>query len=1177
MARILQVVYALKVLAACLLPIAWFLFGSITPASVAADARQSLFQNIDELYRQGKYQDAIPLAQQLLQLDQQEFGKESVETATGLNNLAELYRLSGDYTKAEPLCSEALRIRRRVLGNEALDTAQSLNQLAQIYQAEENYAKAQPLFSQALQIRQDYLGHEHPDTVQTLSDLALLYQATGDFAKAEALSIQALQIREKVLGLDNPNTAISRNNLAFLYSALGDYKKAEPLYQQSLQIFQKALGPAHPLVATNLSNLGSLYYAMGDYSRAQPLLERALQIRQKVLGPEHPDTAETMNELRETIRATGKYSEGKALFEQALQIMQKSLGQEHPSTVIVLNNLGGVYADMGDYAKAESVLEQVLEIQRKVLDREHLDTALTLNNLGDIYRMTGQFEKAESMFNQALQIMKKGFGPAHPRIAQSLNNLGNLYLSMGNYEKAEPLFNRALQIRENILGPEHPDTAQTLNSLATLYQHMGDYGKAVPLFQRALQIRRKVFGAEHLNTADSLNNLAMCYLAASNYDKAKPLYEEALRIVQKSFGNEHRETAAGLNNLAEYYETVGDYAKAEPLLQQSLQIVEKVLGPDHPNTAITLNNLAYLKLDLNKHDEAKLLAERSYESSLGTLFKILAFTSEQQRLAYEAGQMPYTLFASLRGSDALLADAVIHYKGAVLDSIIEDRRLAEHAPDKASIERLDADKTQLGQLLLQGFSQSLADTEQTIQNLEQEVDRIEGQLAQQVTTLHGSRRALTVTLEQVQAAIPKDGALVEYVRYSHYLGRNHFEPRYGAVLILPKVEARWISLGNADEIDAAVNRIKSLCSRGADGEELPSKLQALYDKVFSPVQELLPAQVKRLIICPDGQLNFLSFATLLDLQKHFLAEKFAVEYVASGRDLIAEGQTTANSQIVVFANPDFDLGAAKTTAHIESYSRALTRGDLRGNEQRDLTECSFDPLPGTQEESNALTKKFGEWGWQVATFTGERATKKALENEVHSPYILHLATHGFFDCQSPATFRLPVNTQFSLAQPNIGSSRFFDNPMHRSGLALVRAQSTLRAWERGEVPAREDDGILTAEDVSTLHLQGTWLVTLSACDTGSGEARAGEGVLGLRRGFIQAGAQNLLMTLWPISDEFTVQFMSDFYEAALKGGSAPLALAMAQRDWLLRIRKEKGLAQAVNLAGPFIMNSQGNR
>jgi len=147
--------------------------------------------------------------------------------------------------------------------------------------------------------------------------------------------------------------------------------------------------------------------------------------------------------------------------------------------------------------------------------------------------------------------------------------------------------------------------------------------------------------------------------------------------------------------------------------------------------------------------------------------------------------------------------------------------------------------------------------------------------------------------------------------------------------------------------------------------------------------------------------------------------------------------------------------------------------------------------------------------------------------------------------------------------------------MHRSGLALAGAQTTIEAWKNDKVPPVENDGVQTAEDVSTLDLQGTWLVTLSACDTGLGEARAGEGVMGLRRGFIQAGAQDLLMTLWPISDEVAVQIMSDCYDASHNTGNAPEALAEVQRNWLVKLRTQKKLAQAVNLAGPYIMSSQG--
>ena len=246
---------------------------------------------------------------------------------------------------------------------------------------------------------------------------------------------------------------------------------------------------------------------------------------------------------------------------------------------------------------------------------------------------------------------------------------------------------------------------------------------------------------------------------------------------------------------------------------------------------------------------------------------------------------------------------------------------------------------------------------------------------------------------------------------------------------------------------------------------------------------------------------------------------------------------------------------------------------IRGAEKRDIEDWSFGSLDGTQKERDELIKKFLGWGWTPTDFTKKKATKEALL-KIHSPYILHLATHGFFAKEDPTSANTESESPLNDRQ-SVTKSKFFKNPMHRSGLALAGANTTIAAWKRGEAPSIEEDGILTAEDVSTLDLKGTWLVTLSACDTGSGEARAGEGVMGLRRGFVEAGAQNLLMTLWPISDEFTVQIMSDFYEAAHTSRNAPEALAEVQRKWLVKLRTEKGLAEAVNLAGPFIMSSQG--
>jgi CHAT domain-containing protein len=420
---------------------------------------------------------------------------------------------------------------------------------------------------------------------------------------------------------------------------------------------------------------------------------------------------------------------------------------------------------------------------------------------------------------------------------------------------------------------------------------------------------------------------------------------------------------------------------------------------------------------------------------------------------------------------------------------------------------------------LQPAQKLSAETNQRIEVLEGEGEKIESQLAQHVASLGQTRHALGVSLEQVQPTIPNDGALIEYLRYWHYMGKNQWEQRYGAIVLFPKGTPLWISLGQANEIEHLVRRYGTLVRGSPEEDELSANLQALYEALWAPIGQALPSQTKRMIISPDGRLNFISFATLLTKDKQFLAERYDVQYVASGRDLLRQLKPSMAKEVVLFANPDFDLASSAMLANVDNGSDGAN--SIRGSEKRDIDDWSFGSLEGTQKEGDELIKEFVGWGWTPADFTAKEATKEALL-KIHSPYILHLATHGFFAKEDPTATQTEPESSLKVGQSVI-KSKFFKNPMHRSGLALAGAQTTIEAWKREEVPPVENNGILTAEDVSTLDLEGTWLVTLSACDTGSGEARAGEGVMGLRRGFIQAGTQNLLMTLWPISDEVTVQ------------------------------------------------------
>src|SRR5271165_2402677 len=994
------------------------------------------------------------------------------------------------------------------------DSPAELNRrIVELYR-EGKFKEAIPLAEKLVALTKRAKGDEDPDTATSLNNLAELYQATGDYAKTEPLLKEVLAISQKVLGREHPDTATDLNNLAALYWEMGDYSKAEPLYKEALEVFQKVLGREHPNTAQSLYNLAVLYQAMGDYAKAEPLYKEALEIRQKVLGPEHPDTAQSLNNLAGLYKATGDYPKAEPLYKEALEIYQKVLGPEHPDTAQSLNNLAGLYKATGDYPKAEPLYKEALEIYQKVLGRDHADTAASLTGLAVLYQAMGDYAKAEPLLKEALGIKQKVLGRDHPDTATSLNNLALLYKRIGDYAEAEPLYKEALEIRQKVLGREHSDTAISLDNLAELYEAMGDYAEAEPLYKEALEIRQKVFGLEHPDTATSLNNLAELYWARGDYAKAEPLYKEALEINQKVLGRDHPDTAGSLNNLALLY-------------KEALEIFQKALGPEHPNAATSLNNLAYLELDLGENQEAKRLGQLGYTADLKVFSQILSFGSEDQRLAYQRLLDPYALFAALGESDPFLAGAVLHYKGVVLDSIIEDRLLAETGKEEANrdlVKQLNAKKRVVAQMSLQTTAASSKEATERIQALEREVEDIEGRLARQGTDLGQARRALTATVEQVQAAIPKNTALIEYVRYFHYLGKSKFECRYGAVVFSTDAPPRWVTLGSAKEIEAALKRYQALVHNPGDEVEMAAILQMLYTEVWEPVEQAFPVNTNRVIVSPDGQLNFLSFATLLDAGKGFVAEKYSIQYVTSGRDLLREPQPTLTKQVIVMANPKFKGDLNPNTQMANSDLPIEGSGVLRGTEKRDFEDMKFEDLAGTQQESDQLICQFKGWDWPAKSLMGAKVTKQAL-SELHGPHILHLATHGFFEPEDSSSETNPNESEAPGVKSDLTKSRFFKNPMNRSGLALAGANTTIEAWKRGEAPSIQEDGILTAEDVSTLDLKGTWLVTLSACDTGSGEARAGEGVMGLRRGFIQAGAQNLLMTLWPISDEVTVQIM----------------------------------------------------
>ncbi|MEY4808465.1 MAG: hypothetical protein RLZZ206_2854 [Cyanobacteriota bacterium] len=337
----------------------------VVPAEVKA-----WIQQLQMLVQQRKFNEAIPLQEQILAWTEKTLEPDHPDTAQSINNLAFLYYSQGAYAKAEPLYLRALALEEKTLGHNHPVTASSLDNLAELYLSQGAYAKAEPLFLRSLAIREKALGPDHPDTARSLNNLAVLYYSKGAYSKAEPLYLRSLAIREKALGPDHFHTAISLNNLARLYQSQGAYAKAEPLFLRSLAIREKALGPDHPDTARSLNNLAVLYYSKGAYAKAEPLYLRTLAITEKARRPDHPDTAQSINNLALLYYSQGAYAKAESLLLRALAINEKALGPDHPSTTASLNNLAFLYFSQGAYAKAEPLLRRGIGSQSLFLQSQ---------------------------------------------------------------------------------------------------------------------------------------------------------------------------------------------------------------------------------------------------------------------------------------------------------------------------------------------------------------------------------------------------------------------------------------------------------------------------------------------------------------------------------------------------------------------------------------------------------------------------------------------------------------------------------------------------------------------------------------------------------------------------------------------------------------------------------------
>jgi CHAT domain-containing protein/Tfp pilus assembly protein PilF len=961
---------------------------------------------------------------------------------------------------------------------------------------------------------------------------------------------------KQIMEFDSEIRKQGDENVTWVAEETGSYRLEVTAKEQNLAAGQYEIQAVETRVASvkdrslhEARKLATEYvrlFRAGRFDEAQPLIQRALEIREKALGPEHPDLAVSLFQVAVIYTKKGDYAKAEPLFNRALAIREN--GPEDPFLAFILENFANLYSETGNYSKAEPLYERSLNILEKVLGPEHPDVAIVLNDFAALYLRRGDDDKAEPLFRRVLAIIEKSLGPEHRLISLPIHNLAVIYKARGDYAKAEPLYQRALTIKEKTLPPDHPDVASSLNNLANLYRQMGDDARAEPLYERAVAIAKKSLGPENAYVARYLTNLATLYTERGEYVKAEPLFERALAIKEKALGAEHPNVASTLDNLAYLYHKRGDYLKAETLYRRALAILEKSLKPEHPDIADVLNDLAVLYAAKGDIAQAYAFLSRAIALDERNLELNLATGSERQKLAYLAlfsERTNFTFWLHSQGAPDnplalnLAITTLLRRKArgldAMTDTIATLRRNAT-PEDKKLFDRLSDARSQLSALIFKESGEANLDSDQAeIKPLEDEVDNLEVELSARSAEFRAQTQP--VTLAAVQAALPADSALIEFVLYTPQdprTGKNQ-PARYLAYLLTRRTQPRWADLGEAAPIDQAVdNWRQALRGNRVDAKRLAREVD---EKVMRRVRPLMEAkqpglnEIRQLLIAPDGSLNLIPFAAMVDEDNHYLIERYSISYLTSGRDLLRQQDPPPNqSAPLVVANPLFGKIAYAST-------RGIQRSGSSSGDTAPLP--SFRPLPGTKVEALAIKTVLPE----ASVLLQQAATEAALK-QARAPRILHIATHGFFLGEQKVA-AAKVNDEAPAEDPlRISDLRLsklaahIEEPLLQSGLALSGAN---------QGGSGNDDGVLTALEVAGLDLRGTKLVVLSACDTGLGEVmKNSEGVQGLRRALILAGSESQVMSLWPVTDEGAKEFMIDYYKALQRGEGRSEGLRQVQ-------------------------------
>jgi len=1097
---------------------------------------EQLNKQVANLYQQNKVTEAISFAEQLLELAVLLYPCNHPDVIVSIDNLAKLYHTQGLLDAAEPLYKKALVMKKSLDLGIHPEIADSLNNLADLYKAQGKYRQAEIFYQQALAMRRCLFQKNSVELANTLHNLAELYRILGWYLEAEPLHQEALIIRIFALKGMDADIARSLNNLAEIYKFLGKYREAEDFYKKSFYMFKELYGENQTDVACTLNNLGELYREIGRYSEAEKLHNQALKIREKLFNKPHHDIGQSLNNLALIFYFQGKYTEAEYFYNKALIMYEPLSEKPHASIANTLNNIAEFYRLIKQYEKSKSLHIQALYMRQQLLNDVHPDTSKSLHNLAYVYYCTGDYSEAESLLKQALEINTKFYKGIHSDIACTLDNLGLLYYYQANLSQAESLFKQALTMRQQIYQGDHPEIVLSLNNLAILLITTARSREALELMQQAITMDDRLLRA---NFAYSSERDRLTYI-----DNIRYRFDLFLSLISTYFSDSTEAakialdvviqrkcitaTALAAFNFAIYSER---YSHLQPEFQRLRSLREQ---------------LTHLMFDPpfiqpQEPQEQYRLRRREHQKSVTELQQECEQIEKQL-----ASQVPEIQLQDQETDRRAVALALP--EGSALVEFVRfdvyDFKAYQWQPAQYLAFVLPAQKPDAVQMILLGDAEPIErlikvfrETMISEPRLKDLGMRHKGQPPQQISYLEAGiklREAIyNPILEQVNLA-----------EYSHLIIAPDYElclvpfgilPEEGRLLI-DHYQISYLSTGR-DILRGTIETERPASppfimadpdfnlsrSEGFSPQKSPEGLTTNGDE--SPEGLTTNDVIKRL----GGE--YFDPLPETGILAETVAQKLGVKpYLQQQALEPLFGRVNCPNILLIATHGYFNSGDNPYFKLIQSLLQCP-----QGEEQEILQN---HPNLLNQTLINCLETVIDSVNKQ-----GEINTASWLQNFI--PVVQQIIQNS--ETKNSSIPPLLSGVRGDQIQGLRNSDRFstptIDNSLMRSGLALAGANT----WKLGgNLPPEAGKGFLFAQDVAVLDLWANELTILIACESGLGDVKIGEGVLGLRRAFAVSGCKTLVMSLWSVPTKASILLMNQFLDLLKSGYGRYDALIRAQ-------------------------------